>query len=67
MLPIVDSAICCCASFVLRISVESVLTRVSAEYHRYCSTCIHLIFHEAYDNLSHRHADKIYDYRMIFA
>lgn len=59
MLPIVDWAICCCVSFTLRVSVESVFTRVSAEYHRSCSTCIHLIFHEVYDNLSHRHADKI--------
>ncbi|MBN3881318.1 MULTISPECIES: hypothetical protein [unclassified Nostoc] len=58
MLSIVDWAICCCASFNLRVCVE---------YHRYCSTCIHLIFHEADRNLSHHHADKIYNYGMIFA
>ncbi|MEH2368961.1 hypothetical protein [Nostoc sp.] len=58
MLSVVYWAICCCASFTLHVSVE---------YHRYCSTCIHLIFYEADRNLSNHHADKIYDYRIIFA
>lgn len=43
MLSIVDWAICCCASFTLRVSIENLFTRFSAKYHRYCSTCIHLI------------------------
>ncbi|MEH2024871.1 MAG: hypothetical protein V7K62_14990 [Nostoc sp.] len=66
MLPIVDWAIRCCASFTLRVSVESVFTRVSAEYDRDCSTCVQLIFHQAYENFSHHHADKMCNYRMIF-
>ncbi len=61
-----DSAIRCCASFALRVYVESVFTRVSAEYDRYCSTCVQLIFHEVYENFSHRNGDVMYDYRVIF-
>ncbi|QMS90597.1 hypothetical protein HUN01_24560 [Nostoc edaphicum CCNP1411] len=66
MLPIIDWAIRCCVSFALRVSVESVFTRVSAEYDRYCSTCVQLIFHEVYENFSHRNAYKMYKSCMIF-
>lgn len=66
MLPIIDWAIRCCVSFALRVSVESVFTRVSAEYDRYCSTCVQLIFHEVYKNFSHRNAYKMYKSCMIF-
>ncbi|MBE8997589.1 MULTISPECIES: hypothetical protein [unclassified Nostoc] len=66
MLPIVDWAIRCCPSFAVRVSVESGFTRVSAEYDRYCSTCIQLIFHEVCENFSHRNADKLYDFCMVF-
>ncbi|MEH2137800.1 MAG: hypothetical protein V7K42_14220 [Nostoc sp.] len=52
MLPIVDWAIRCCASFALRVSVESGFTRVSAESDRYCSTCVQLIFDEVYEKFS---------------
>ncbi|WP_335061569.1 hypothetical protein [Nostoc sp.] len=66
MLPIVDSAIRCYASLALRVFVESVFTRVSAECDRYCSTCVQLIFHEVDKNFSHCNADKTYDCCMIF-
>lgn len=66
MLPIVDSAIRGCVSFALRVFVGSVFTRVSAEYDRYCSTCLQLIFHEVHENFSHRNAYKMYKYCMIF-
>ncbi len=59
MLPIVDWAISC-ASFALRISVESVFTHVSTEYDRYCSACVQFIFHEVYQNFSHCNANKLY-------
>jgi hypothetical protein len=58
MLPIVDWAIRC-ASFALRVSVNSVFTRVSAEYDHYCSNCLQLIFHEVYQNFSHCNANKL--------
>ncbi|MGF2037527.1 MAG: hypothetical protein RMZ43_019780 [Nostoc sp. CmiVER01] len=61
MLPIVDWAIRY-TSFALRVFVNSVFTRVFAEYDRYCSTYLQLIFHEVYQNFSHCNANKFYQY-----
>ncbi|WP_334760966.1 hypothetical protein [Nostoc sp.] len=66
MLPIVDWTIRCCTNFALRVSIESVFTRVSAECDRYCSTCTQLIFHEVHQNFSHHNADKMYESCVIF-
>ncbi|MDZ8240967.1 MAG: hypothetical protein RMZ69_28055 [Nostoc sp. ChiQUE01a] len=64
MLPIVDWAISCCASFALGVCVESISTLTFADYDRYCSTCLQLIFHEVDQNFSHLHAYQLYKYCM---